>query len=347
MGHGPIFYLVPWVVALLLALSAFSVITRIPIFKRLIVRQEVGRETRSPRYYRFGGITLAVLFLILLISDARLEWNAPFVALWIGSLAIIAFSFADDIGHVGWPWHLSFQILLGILVFSSGMRFDVHSYFQSIPSDWPGVFSLIGSILWVVLIMNALNWVDGTDGLMPGIAAFSFGTIFMLALRPEVNQPTIAILSMTLLGLSLGLLFFNWHPAKILAGTGGAYFFGFALATIALYAGTKVATLLMVLAIPVFDALFVLVRRLVEGRSLFLPDQAHLHHLLLARGWHPAAIASAYLFCTALLGLLAVALQDGSKAFAFTLAGALLALATFSLHWSLRNNTSNTRRSLL
>jgi UDP-GlcNAc:undecaprenyl-phosphate GlcNAc-1-phosphate transferase len=159
----------------------------------------------------------------------------------------------------------------------------------------------------------------------------------MLALRPEVNQPTMAILSMTLLGLSLGLLFFNWYPAKILSGTGGAYFFGFALATLALYAGTKVATLLIVLAIPVFDALFVLVRRLVEGHSPFLPDEAHLHHLLLARGWHPALIASTYLLVTALLGLLALALQDGSKVLAFAATGLLLAAATAALHWSLRD----------
>ncbi len=339
MGHGPVFYLVSWAGALILAVAAFLLITRVPVFRRLIVRREVGRDDAFPTYYRFGGGVLAVLFLILLTNDTRLEWNAPFMALCIGSLAIIAFSMADDVRHVAWPWHLSFQVLLGVLVFSSGMRFDIQSYAQGISGDWPVIISLIGIVAWVVLIMNALNWVDGTDGLMPGIAAFSFGTIFMLALRPEVNQPTIAILSMTLLGLSLGLLFFNWHPAKIIAGTGGAYFFGFVLATIALYAGTKVATLLMVLAIPVFDALFVLVRRLLEGHSPFLPDEAHLHHLLLARGWHPALIASTYLLFTAVLGLFALALQDGSKALAFSLTGLLIALVTAVLHWSLRNTS--------
>lgn len=345
MGHSPDFYLVSWAVALVSSVAVFFLVTRTTQLKRLIVRREAGRDNTFPVYYRFGGAILAVLFLVLLMSDARLEWNAPFLALCIGSLAIIAFSLADDFSHVAWPWHLSFQILLGILVFSSGMRLDIQSYFQGMSSDWPATLSFIGIVLWVVLVMNALNWVDGTDGLMSGIVAFSFGTIFILALRPEVNQPTIAILSMTLLGLSLGLLFFNWHPAKILAGTGGAYFFGFALATIALYAGTKAATLLMVLAIPVFDALFVLVRRLVEGHSPFLPDKAHLHHLLLARGWHPTLIASTYLLLTALLGLLALALQDGSKALAFTSTGLLLAAATVVLHWSLRD-TSKMRRFL-
>lgn len=337
MGHGPAFYLASWAAALLLAIVALFLVTRVPIFKRLRVRHETGRESMSPVYYRFGGAILALLFLALLSIDTRLEWNAPFIALYVGSLAIIAFSFADDIGHIAWPWHLSFQVLLGILVFSSGMRLDVGSYFLDISGDWPLMLSFIGIIAWVVLIMNALNWVDGTDGLMPGIVALSFSVIFILALRPEVNQPTIAILSIVLLGLSLGLLFFNWHPAKIIAGTGGAYFFGFTLATIALYAGTKVATLLVVLAIPVFDAFFVLARRLASGHSPFLPDEAHLHHLLLARGWHPSLIASVYLLFTAFLGLLALALRDGSKAVAFSTAGLLIAFSTAVLRWSLRN----------
>lgn len=343
MEHGPLFYLSSWMAALLLTVTVFSLITRLPFFRHRVVRHEAGRDGVFPIYYRLGGAILAILFLMLIASDSRLEWSAPFLALGVGSLGIIAFSVADDISHVVWPWHLFFQLLLGTLIFSSGIRPDVHSYFPGMMSDWPIGISLISIMVWVVLIMNALNWVDGTDGLMPGIAALSFGTIFTLALRPEVNQPTVAILSVILLGLSIGLLCFNWYPAKILAGTGGAYFFGFALATLALYAGTKVATLLMVLAIPVFDALFVLVRRLVEGRSPFLPDEAHLHHLLLARGWHPVTIALTYLMLTALLGLLALALQDGNKALAFGFTGLLLIVVSLALHLSLRGRIKTKR----
>ena len=337
MFHGPDFYLVSWGAALISAVIAFFLVTRVSWLQRLIVRNETGRSALSPAYYRLGGAVLAILFLTILFADVRLERSAPFMALCIGSLAIIVFSIADDFSHVPWPWHILFQTLLGGLVFSSGMQPDFGLHVSWLPDHWLTISALVGIVAWVILIMNALNWVDGTDGLMPGIAAFSFATIFLLALRPEVNQPAIAILSLTLLGLSLGLLFFNWYPAKIIAGTGGAYFLGFALATLALYAGTKVATLLMVLAIPVFDALFVLVRRLIGGRSLFLPDKAHLHHLLLARGWQPATVASVYLSFTACLGLLALMLRDMGKVFAFSLVGILIAAATILLHWSLRN----------
>lgn len=337
MEHDAVFYLIPWIAALTLTVAMLALIVRTPLFQRWITRPESGRSQSFPLYYRLGGALLAAIFLALLMSDGRLEWNAPFMALLIGSLAIIVFSIADDLGHVAWAWHLSFQALLGLLVFSSGMRLDVGTYLPGWAGDWPAAVSLLGIIVWVVLVMNALNWADGTDGLMPGIAAFSFGTIFLLALRPEVNQPTIAILAVMLFGLALGLLFFNWHPAKILAGTGGAYFFGFALATLALYAGMKVATTLMVLAIPIFDALFVLARRLAAGHSPFLPDEAHLHHLLSAYGWRPSMIAFAYLALTALLGSLALVLRDEGKLLAFGFVGLFLVSVSVTLHLSLRN----------
>lgn len=343
MEHGAVFYLIPWIAALALTVLTLTLVVRIPLFQRWITRPEVGRDQSFPLYYRLGGVLLASIFLALLVGDGRFEWNAPFMALLVGSFAIIVFSIADDLGHVTWVWHLSFQALLGLLVFSSGMRLDIGAYLPGWAGDWPAAISFFGIIVWVVLVMNALNWADGTDGLMPGIAAFSFGTIFLLALRPEVNQPTIAILAVMLFGLALGLLFFNWHPAKILAGTGGAYFFGFALATLALYAGMKVATILMVLAIPIFDALFVLARRLAAGHSPFLPDETHLHHLLSAYGWRPAMIAFVYLVLTALLGLLALVLQDGGKLFAFGFTGLFLVFVSITLHLSLRSRLKTQR----
>jgi UDP-GlcNAc:undecaprenyl-phosphate GlcNAc-1-phosphate transferase len=252
-------------------------------------------------------------------------------------MAIVIFSVADDVSHVAWPWHLAFQILLGGLVYSAGMQLEIQSY---LGKNWEGNFGwligLVGVIAWVVLIMNAINWSDGTDGLMPGVALLSFGTIFLLALRPEVNQPTVAILGAMLLGLSLGLLLFNWYPAKILSGTGGAYFFGFTLAVLALYAGMKVATLLLVLAVPVFDALFVFIRRIVRGHSPFLPDKEHLHHLLLARGWQPSSVATVYLAATGGMSLLALSLEGGEKAILFLVVGILFAAISVMLHTSLR-----------
>ncbi|MFZ1626353.1 MAG: MraY family glycosyltransferase [Candidatus Moraniibacteriota bacterium] len=337
MEHGPLFYLVSWLGALGLTLFTLSSITRIPFLQVSIFRQEQGRERAMPRYYRLGGVLLAILFLFFIVGDGRLEWNPPLVALCIGSFAIIIFSVADDLTHISWRWHLAFQTLLGVLVSSSGMRLELGEYVGYFDGNLFPLLGLLGVVAWVVLIMNAINWSDGTDGLMPGIASLSFGTMFLLALRLEVNQPAVAILSVTLLGLSLGLLFFNWHPARILSGTGGAYFLGFSLAVLGLYSGMKVATLLVVLAVPVFDALFVFSRRIMTGRSPFLPDKEHLHHLLLARGWRPTGVASVYLGVTGLMGLLALSLEGSEKVIVFFATGMLFAVTSVLLHVSLRS----------
>ncbi len=336
MEHGPFFYLMSWAGALIVSTVTLWIVIHWSFFQKPFERREAGREQLIPKFYRLGGAFLGGIFLIFLLGDSRLEWNPSFIALGIGSFAIILFSVADDLGHVRWPWHLSFQVLLGLLVYSSGMHLDFGAYLNRSGVHFPLSLGFFGVLAWVMLIMNAINWADGTDGLMPGIAALSFGTLFLLALRPEVNQPTVAILAVVLFGLSLSLTFFNWYPARILAGTGGAYFFGFSLAVLALYAGMKVATLLLVLALPVFDALFVLIRRILSGHSPFLPDHEHFHHFLLAQGWRPVSVACAYLMVTGFMGLLALFLEGGSKAWVFMVAGSLLAILPLLLPVRLR-----------
>ncbi len=322
MEHGAFFYLATWLIALASAISLLFLVVRVPFLHVALERREVGRHTRAARAFRLGGFFLSVVFLIILLADSRLEWNPPFFALFIGTLAITIFSLADDLLFIPWPWHLAFQTLLALLIFSSGMRLDIALYLDGAwPFEIPAAIELLSVVVWVVLVMNAVNWSDGTDGLMPGVAVLSFATFFLLSLRPEVNQPAVGILSLTLFALALALLFFNWHPAKILAGTGGAYFFGFALAALALYAGMKVATLLLVLALPVFDSLFVIGRRLTIGRSPFRPDEEHLHHLLLARGWRSDEVALAYLCLTTLLALLALSLEPSGKTILFVMSG--------------------------
>lgn len=335
MEHGPWFYLLSWFLAFTLASISTLSLLRMHFFQQVVYRNEAGRESSAPRAFRMGGLVVAFVFLILLCFDTRLEWTPAFVALLIGTLSILTFSLADDFSHVSWPWHLGFQFLLGFLLFVSGMRIDLGAYFEGMSFLDSSILFMLSLVLtWVVLVMNALNWSDGIDGLMPGVATISFATIFCLSLRPEVNQPTIGIIASVLLGLSLSLLLFNWYPARILAGTGGAYFFGFALAALGLYAGMKVATLLLVLAVPVFDALFVIIRRISMGRSPFHPDEGHFHHLLRSRGWGDSQIASVYLVLTASMALLALFMEESGKLLSFLLIGTIIATVLLQLHVS-------------
>jgi len=333
MEHGAGFYLISWFGALASAIGLFLLVLHIPYLQRARVRHEDGRTSAAPIIFRLGGFLLAFVFLTLLLLDQRLEGTPSYWALWVGTLGIMAFSIVDDLSHVLWPWHLGFQLLLAGLVFSSGMKIQLGGYFP-ILSSWDGS-ALIGLLLvsaWIVLVMNAVNWIDGMDGLMPGVAALSFASVFFLSLQPEVNQPAVGILSIMLFALALGLLFFNWYPARILAGTGGAYFFGFALAVLGLYAGMKVATLLLVLIVPVFDALFVVSRRLFLGRAPFHPDEEHLHHLLRSFGWGPGRIAATYLILTAAMSLLALSLEGDRKILPFAFGGITLFLISILLN---------------
>jgi len=143
---------------------------------------------------------------------------------------------------------------------------------------------------WILLMINSMNWVDGVDGLSGGVTLIGVLTIFFLSLKPEVNQPPVGIITMALAGSILGFLIFNFYPSRILAGTSGSMFFGFILATLAIFAGTKIATALLVMAVPIIDALWVIGERIRSGDSIFKSDNRHLHHKLLEIGWSPKRI---------------------------------------------------------
>jgi UDP-GlcNAc:undecaprenyl-phosphate/decaprenyl-phosphate GlcNAc-1-phosphate transferase len=269
-----------------------------------------------------------------LASDPRIEWNASFLVIFFGSVGVLGFGFLDDRVSIAWPWHLIFQCSLATLVFAAGMRIDLEAYLGpgfSLGGGWATGLAFVAVSVWVLSVMNALNWADGQDGLLPGIALISFLTLFALSLRPEVNQPTVGILALALAALALALLVFNWHPARILAGTGGAYFFGFTLAVLAIYAGTKVATAILVLTIPLFDAGYVILRRIFQRRSPFQPDTEHLHHQLAAFGWSPPRVAVTYLLVTGGMAVLALSFRDAGKLVSFLGAGAVLGMLTFGL----------------
>ncbi len=277
-------------------------------FKSILRRSEKGRESAAPRYFRLGGLALAGGFLATLFFDQRLVFDVSLQILLTGGGLAFLFGLVDDFWPLPWFFQLSSQVFLGAILFFAGMTIEsIHLgggrviEFTTLPGAVLGI-----TVAWTVLVMNAVNWVDGVDGLMAGVLSIAFVTLFTLSLRPEVNQPTLALLATMLLGSLIAFLFLNWFPAKILAGTGGAAFLGFMLAALSVYAGTKVATALLVLVVPILDTFSVIVGRLLQRRSPFLPDKHHLHHHLLELGWLPSQVASAYMLVTSLMAFLAL-----------------------------------------
>lgn len=189
------------------------------------------------------------------------------------------------------------------------------------------------AVVWIVWVMNMLNWSKGVDGQMPGIAAISAVIIGIAALRfPILTDENIYVSQIAFIigGASLGFLIFNYYPAKIFPGY-SATVLGFFLGILSLISGVKLATAILVMGVPTVDAIFTIVRRIASGKSPFWHDRQHLHHLLLSRGWGHRRIAGFYWIMSLLLGIASLSLSSRGKLFAIMVLVVLVTGMIFSL----------------
>ncbi len=270
--------------------------------------------TRSPIPYPTGIIAI-LLFCIFLAFTGPLTTQT--IALLSAIIILGSLCFADDRMQLSPFLRLGVQLLIAILLFLNGVRIYTLTNplsgliggpvisldklnlavapLGSIPL-WSGLFTL----LWLGLTINALNWFDGIPGQVSTLSAISFLTIGFLALSIRVNQPSLGLLAFILAGLALGGLLFDFPPPRLLMGDTGAMFFGLMIGVLTIYSGGKVATAFLVLGVPLIDLFFVVVRRLLKGRSPLRGNaqDEHLHHRLLQKGWSPRQV----ILSTALVG---------------------------------------------
>ncbi len=258
----------------------------------------IKNKTNYPLIKRLGGVGMVVAFLITVIFFSNLELTNQIKGLLWGSALIVIFGILDDFLNLSWKIQLVFQFLLVwlLIFFDFSIDYIINPFgggvfdFQSLTlfSAENNLISITGGMVilafWLIYIINAVNWSDGADGLLAIIGFWGGVSIFWVSLLKEVNQPALAILGVIFLGniISFGIL--NFHPAKIFAGTSGSYFVGFFLASVAVMAGTKMATALIVLAIPLLDALWVIFQRFLQRKKITEKDQNHLHFKLQKMG---------------------------------------------------------------
>ncbi len=269
-----------------------------------VVRQ---KDKKSKKHFvRMGGIAMIVAFLACMLINPELAKTSQIVALMGGVFLILFFGLIDDAKNLSWKVQLSFQVALVFLLIFSGysidylvgpggemIRFDAWniSVFQiSLP-----VISIAIIFLWTLSVMNAINWADGIDGLAGGIGLVGALSLFLISLTKEVDQPAIAIIAIIFLGSILGFWWLNFPKARIEAGTSGSYFIGFVLASTAIIAGTKIATAMIVLAIPLVDLVWVIGQRIKRKSPITKKDLSHLHHKLRSIGWSNSRIVTSYL----------------------------------------------------
>ncbi len=200
------------------------------------------------------------------------------------------------------------------------------------------------TMLWIVWVMNMLNWSKGVDGQMPGIVMISALVIGILSLRFPLTDPSVAIdtkLSFIVAGSSLGFLFYNFYPSKILPGYGATSVY-LLLAVVSLLSSSKLATAILVMGVPTVDALFTIFRRLRNRRSVFQGDNMHLHHMLLRLGWSQRRIALFYWTISAILGIVALLLQSRSKLFAIIMLLVIVGGGLYFLHRVMQQSNEKT-----
>ncbi len=191
-----------------------------------------------------------------------------------------------------------------------------------IPFNFLGTHSIvvladIFAFLWIVTITQVINWSKGVDGQMPGITLVAALVLGFLSLRfyaaGDIDQLQVAKLAFITAGASLGFLIFNWYPAKIFPGFSGSTILAFLLAVLSILSGAKVATALLVMAIPTVDFVYTIIRRISRGKSPVWGDRGHLHHKLLDIGWKAPQISLFYMVGSGILGTVALSVSTTSK----------------------------------
>jgi UDP-GlcNAc:undecaprenyl-phosphate/decaprenyl-phosphate GlcNAc-1-phosphate transferase len=287
---------------------------------------------RKPIPY-YGGLVLFICFVVSVFVFVKIDRHVA--GLLLGAVLIAAVSFIDDLRGLS-PWIRLFVQVLGavVLVFSGigihsisnpfGVPLSLDALQMSLTLDHVyqiAVLSALFTIIWVVAIVNTMNWLDGLNGLTSGITVIAALTLFLLSIRPGIHydvssQVPVAMMSVILFAVALAFWLFDFFPAKILMGDTGSMFFGFLLASLAIFSGGKVATAFLVLGFPILDAIWVILRRILEGKSPMKGDRKHLHHRLLEIGLgERKALLLIYALC-AVFGGIAVFLEGTQKVYA-------------------------------
>src|SRR6187200_2847683 len=306
-----------------------------PIVRRTMKRYGVvdrpnARRVNTRPIPRAGGLAVAVGFLVVALPFTLLNESADWVpmplnittgdlfALFAGGAAAAAIGVLDDLYDLRARWQLLGQVLLALGAWILGIGVSlINNPFGDLPLRFSPAFSVGFTIFWIVGMINSINWIDGLDGLSTGVALIAAVTLGILSLTTQVSQPLIAVLCFALAGALLGFLRWNFHPAKIFTGTSGVQFVGYTLAVLSILGSAKVAVALLVLGVPILDTFWLIVRRILDGRSPFSADRSHIHHRMLDLGLsHRDTVLVIYGIC-AILGLVSIPLSEVNQLYAF------------------------------
>ncbi len=316
MSQSPIFF---GLLAFALSLLGNLLIIQWAKRFRLLAYPRARDHHRRPTV-RLGG--LAIFFSLLVSTYLAFHFDFPdyrfttesffgfdrlLLGLLVASLLLVGAMVVDDLKGLSVGQKLLAQLLAVLTALSAGYRIEFfNNPFGNIIYLTDSLAWLL-TLVWFLILMNVVNLLDGLDGLAGGVSSIGFLVISFLALFDYIAQPATHLLSLIALGATLGFLVLNWRPAKIFMGDAGSHLLGFWLAALAIISGGKVATVALVLGLPILDAALVFFRRLKERKNpLTTPDTKHLHHRLIAAGLSDRAAVLTFYLIAGLFGLIAL-----------------------------------------
>ncbi len=276
-------FLSAFILALLLTPVAIKIA---PLIGAVDIPKDNRRMHTKPMP-RFGGMAIYLGTVLSILIFMPLD--TKIIGILAGGSLIFIVGIVDDLKGMPAKVKLLFQIICAVILF----QFSVRISFMANPFGdgfvhFPWIISLVITVIWIVGITNTINLIDGLDGLAGGIAFIASICIAYTAFITSYLDITMAMLAIA--GGALGFLPYNFNPAKIFMGDGGSLFLGFMLAGLSVMTPVKGATMLamvvpvLVLAIPIFDTTFAILRRLINKRPIMEADKGHLHHRIMAVG---------------------------------------------------------------
>lgn len=280
------------IVAIALGFSYFlTPLVRIIAFKIGAVDQPNQRKVHKELMPRMGGLAIylsCVFTYLILTFFLNVPTNHMILGLFMGSTVIVFVGVIDDRFQLRPLYKLLGQLVACYFLILFDIKLhEIHLPFVSDAISL-GYLSIPITILWVVGITNAVNLIDGLDGLAAGISSIAAFTFFVVSLM--LGSLSLAVVSLVLFGSLLGFLRYNFHPAKIFMGDTGSLFLGFVLATISLMELKKIGVIsflfpIIILGIPIGDTIYAIIRRKLNRQPISKPDKKHLHHCLIDLGF--------------------------------------------------------------
>ena len=331
--EGLPFFLAAGVVAAVVAYFLTPLAMRFATASGAIDEPDSGRRIHIRPIPRAGGLAVALSFVCIgiaaIVINDRLQFfrGFPFrvdgnelVAVFGGAIVAAVFGFIDDKWQIRARWQFAFQLVLAIFAVALGLSIleinnplDFLGMLGADKLTFAGVGAGIITALWIVGMINSINFIDGLDGLSTGVAIIAALTLGFVSLGYESSyQPMVALLCALLAGALLGYLPWNFNPARVFIGTTGVMVVGYLLAVLSILGSAKIAVALLILGVPIIDTFWIITRRLLSGHSPFTPDRGHFHHRLLDLGLsHKGAVVLIY-GITIALAVLSLLLAEGS-----------------------------------